>query len=100
MDLDDVADVRDFSRATFEMLAQRAERSTTEAHLVYRETELDELWRLLDLSIRTVNAQEAAALTQLRGIVMTAHDLVGVDGNLREAARTLREGALQAPLSA
>lgn len=84
-------------------LVARIERSSTPEHMIYRECELDEAWRLLDSAVRNVRALggEGAAealetLDGLRAIVIKAHDLVGVDGDVKGAASELRQGVFLA----
>jgi len=45
MDLDDAMDVLGFDNATLALIAQRLEASRRDEHLIYREAELDEVWR-------------------------------------------------------
>jgi len=64
-------------------------------HLVYRETELDELWRWVDADIdvarTTRTAPEAMQrLLVLKDEVMAIHDLVGIELDTKQAARRLR----------
>src|SRR5438067_276812 len=92
MDLNDVLDVDDFAATTVAHLVERISRSAGESQLVYRESELDELWRLLDVEIRNANAADVAALAKLRDAVIAAHDLVGVDAAPAAAAQCLRAG--------
>ncbi|MBL8552122.1 MAG: hypothetical protein JNJ73_19195 [Hyphomonadaceae bacterium] len=88
---------------TLMALVARIERSSTAEHLIYRECELDEAWRLLDSAVREVRSQGGAGaaealetLDALRPIVIKAHDLVGIDGDVKSAASELRQGVLLA----
>jgi hypothetical protein len=92
MDLDDILEVRDCSNATLIAIAERLERSEGPAHMVYRETELDELWRVIDLAMSRAVVEQANTeeLTRLRGAVVVAHDLVGIDEAMPRAAEVLR----------
>jgi hypothetical protein len=91
MDLDSLHPIPEVSRRTLEELILRIERSQTPEQLVYRECEIDEVWRLLgpnisDLRLPTPGLQADA----LKRAVLEAHDLVGVDGNVAAAAAVLR----------
>lgn len=91
MDLDDIHDVDDYSEITLRKMIDRLRRSTTAEHFIYRETELDEMWRVIDIELARVvgDAAETARLSHLRATVMRAHDLVGVDGQPVAAAQEL-----------
>ncbi len=91
MDLDSLHPIPEVSRRTLDELIRRIERSKTPEQLVYRECEIDEVWRLLapnipDLRLPTPGLQADA----LKRAVIEAHDLVGVDGNVAAAAAVLR----------
>jgi hypothetical protein len=91
MDPDSLHPIADVSLQTLQALIQRIERSRTPEQLVYRESEIDEIWRLLgpnieDLVLPAPGLQPAA----LKRAVLEAHDLVGVDGNVAAAAAVLR----------
>ena len=88
MDLDQLHPIEDLSRRTLMELSERIARSRTEEQFVYRECEIDELWRLLG----PAHAEDDNAA--LRAGVMEVHDLVGVDGDPGRAATRLREIAL------
>lgn len=90
VDLDDIHDVDDYSGATLGAMIDRLERSTTGEQFIYRETELDEMWRLVDIRLIQAGGEERAALLVLREAIMRAHDLVGMEGKPMEAARLLR----------
>ncbi|MBB3927399.1 hypothetical protein GGR43_003128 [Sphingobium jiangsuense] len=90
MDLDDIHDVDDYSDATLRAMIDRLERSTTEEQFIYRETELDEMWRLVDIRLIQAEGEERAALLVLKEAIMRAHDLVGMEGKPMDAARLLR----------
>lgn len=91
--LDDIHDIDDLSDIAIAAMTDRLERSVTPEHFVYRETELDEMWRLVDMALLGAGSADARArLARLKAAVMRAHDLVGVDGLPREAAEALRSG--------
>ena len=97
MDLDEILPVENFSDLTIQMLADRMQRSTTFEHFVYRESEMDELWRLLDIAVRSGDPdglRDEEKLRSMRSIVHKAHDLVGMDGKPKEAAEVLREALI------
>lgn len=65
--------------------------------MIYREAELDEVWRLIDGAMRGLRAaggsEEAVAILQrLSEAVMRAHDFIGVDSDVTKAAAALRSG--------
>lgn len=98
LDLDDIIAVENFSDLTIQTLADRLARTRTAEQCIYRESELDELWRLIDIAERAGDPEglrDAATLARMREAVHRAHDLVGMDGKPREAAEALR-GALGA----
>lgn len=75
-----------------DVLIDLLERSTTPEQFIYREVELDELWRWLDDELREERDEvRIAALKGLKENVMRAHDL-SAEGEVREAAGELREG--------
>ena len=94
LDLNDIIPVENFSDLTLQTLADRLQRSRTAEHCIYRESELDELWRLVDIACRSGDPdglRGAETLRNMRDIVHRAHDLVGMDGKPKEAAAALRE---------
>ncbi len=95
-DPDGVADIADDSAETLRATIERLLASSTPEQLVYRECELDEIWRFIDLEIasRKAAGRPASALAELvrrREIVMQAHDLVGISADPAAAAQRLRE---------
>jgi hypothetical protein len=94
LDLDDIIPVGNISDLSIQILADRLQRTTTSEQCIYRESELDELWRLIDIAVRAGDPdgmRDEVQLRQMRDIVHRAHDLVGMDGKPQEAAATLRE---------
>ncbi|OYW88366.1 MAG: hypothetical protein B7Z20_02710 [Sphingobium sp. 32-64-5] len=90
MELDDIHEVSDYAQLSRQAMIERLERSTTEEQFIYRETELDEMWRLVDIRLTQAEGQEREALLHLKSAIMRAHDLVGVEGKPLDAARQLR----------
>jgi hypothetical protein len=92
---DELHDILDCSAPTLQALAARIEASDTEMRLVYRETELDELWRWAEVALAQVqpdgdSAQRRTHWTELRAEIMRIHDLVGIETDRASAARGLR----------
>ncbi len=95
MDPTRVISVQDYTPATLQAVIAQLERSTSVDHFVYRESELDALWSLLEVALRTARQQRAPAaevahLERLFQAVREAHDLVAAEAPLAAAAR-LRE---------
>jgi hypothetical protein len=93
LDIDTVIPVEAVSDLVIQTLIDRIQRSTTFEQFIYRENELDELWRLLDIALRAgepIGSRKTPELERLRDAVHRAHDLVGMDGKPAEAAATLR----------
>ena len=96
IDPDGIYDIQDYSAETLVAQVERLSDSSAPEHLIYRECELDEIWRLVDLDIASLRASggpaaEVARLERFRGVIMRAHDLVGVAGDPAAAAQQLRE---------
>ena len=94
MDLDDILPVENFSDLTIQTLADRLQRTRTAEQCIYRETELDEVWRLIDIAVRSGDPdglRDNETLRLMRDAVHRAHDLVGMDNKPLEAAAALRE---------
>ena len=91
-------EIEGFDAPSLTALIARLERSHTLEHLVYREAELDEIWRMLDGALRDARRKggeggEAAALLEsLKTMIFKVHDLVGVDEDPQAAAVELRAG--------
>ncbi len=97
MDLDDILPIENFSDLTIQNLADRMQRSNSFEQYVYRESEMDELWRLLDVAVRTGDPdglRSEEKLRMMRDLVHKAHDLVGMEGKPKEAAEILREALI------
>lgn len=94
MDLDDINPVENFSDLTIQSIADRLHRTRTAEQCIYREVELDELWRLIDIAVRSGDPdglRNQSTLRTMRDLVHRAHDLVGMEGKPREAATLLRQ---------
>jgi hypothetical protein len=86
--------VSDYSRATLASLAKRLQQSRALEELVYRESELDEVWRLIDMDrlamIRKAGeTAESRALARLQEGIHHTHDIVGDQCDGPAAARHL-----------
>jgi uncharacterized protein (UPF0548 family) len=92
---DELHDVLDCGSATLRTLADRIEASSEDMALIYRETEIDELWRWVDVGLGQAEYLRAAP-TQiahwraLKAEVMRIHDLVGIDLDTDAAVASLR----------
>ncbi|CAB3795567.1 hypothetical protein [Paraburkholderia fynbosensis] len=90
MHVDDVHTIEDYSPQTLRELIGRVEKSRTFEQMIYRESELDEVWRLLDSDILTTerkgsNVPELENLVALRKMIVEAHDFIGNDSNTVDA---------------
>ncbi|WP_042297889.1 hypothetical protein [Paraburkholderia bannensis] len=94
--VDDLTSIDNYTVATLRELAGRIGASREIEHMIYRESELDEVWRLLDADVaaaaRTglVDAQ-LQRLLRLRELVIEAHDLVGNDADTVAACERLNQ---------
>ena len=93
MDPGHVVAVEDFSRETLRNLIAHLDASTEFEHFIYRESELDSLWRLLEIAVAHggTSADEPARsrLEQMLAAAQRAHDLVAAE-RPSEAAACLR----------
>jgi len=97
VDLDTILPVETMSDLTIQTLVERLQRSRTPEQFIYRESELDELWRLVDIALRAGTSADMRGeerLRQMRDAIHRAHDLVGMDGKPLEAAAALREALI------
>lgn len=96
MDLDTILPVSNTSDLTIQTLVDRLQRSRSDEQFIYRESELDELWRLVDVAIGSAgdDARSDEQLRQMRDAIHRAHDLIGMDGKPLEAAAALREALI------
>ena len=83
--------IDDFSDETLRNIVAHLEESTTFEHFVYRESELDEVCRLVDDALRGIqgraDAQQHARWQIVFDAARDAHDLVGVEEPARAAER-------------
>lgn len=87
-DLDDIIDVEEVTEDLLRAIADRIRHSQGWEQMVYRESEIDQLWRLIDRhEART--CLPPAMLQRLRTEIMAIHDLIGVDHRPADAARKL-----------
>ncbi len=89
MDLDDIHEISEYSEMTLRAMIARLKKSRGPEQCIYRETELDEMWRIVDIAARNADSGTADTLNQLRAAIMTAHDLVGMDEKPLDAAAAL-----------
>jgi hypothetical protein len=96
--LDDIHEVHDYSEITLRALIDRLQRSSSDEQFIYRESELDEMWRIVDIELgeaEKFRRPECDTLRDIRTAIMAAHDLVGMEGRPLEAAERLRAIKLQ-----
>jgi hypothetical protein len=83
--------VEDFSEETLRNLVAHLEESTTFEHFVYRESELDEVCRLVDDALQggqgRVDEQQRGRWQDIFNAARDAHDLVGSEDPERAAER-------------
>jgi hypothetical protein len=97
MDPTRIVSIQDYTPATLQAVIAQLEGSTTLDHLVYRESELDALWSLLERELRQArqgggSGARISELCSLFAAAQDAHDLVGAD-DPAAAARRLRQVA-------
>jgi len=90
VELDEIHDIDDYAPITLRAMIDRLERSTTEEQFIYRETELDEMWRVVDIRLIQAEGREHQDLLTLKAAIMRAHDLVGMESKPLDAAWQLR----------
>ena len=87
MDLDHAQSIGDLAPPTLLALSERIRRSVSEEERAYRESELDEVWRLIDCALdaarRNGETREMARLSALQKLAWDVHDIVGELVNLR-----------------
>jgi hypothetical protein len=83
--------IDDFSDETLRNIVAHLEESTTFEHFVYRESELDEVCRLVDDALQggqgRVDERQRARWQIVFDAARDAHDLVGVEEPARAAER-------------
>jgi len=81
--IDETFEPHDFSVATLATISERIARSRSLEEFVYRESELDDLWRILDYAVKDAHwigdARHAGRLEIIRAHVQSAHDHVAAD---------------------
>jgi hypothetical protein len=90
MDPGHVVAVEDYSPETLRNLIAHLEQSTAFEHFIYRESELDALWRLLEIAAPgrvVLEADERRRVETLLAAARNAHDLVADERPLEAAAR-------------
>ncbi len=91
MDPAHLVPVEDFTEETLRNIVAHLEASTTFEHFVYRESELDEVCRLVDDALQggqgRVDEQQRARWHIVFDAARDAHDLVGGEDPERAAAR-------------
>jgi hypothetical protein len=99
-ELDDLMTVSELSADILELMASRIEASRTVEQIVYRETELDEVWRVADLAVAQARAKigerrnaAPSRIAEVADLVHFAHDLIGDDEDIVAAAAVLRKAA-------
>ena len=93
MNPDHIVPVEDYSDETLRNLIAHLEASSTFEHFVYRESELDAVWRLIEIALQHAGGageRETTRLHHLLAAARDAHDLVA-DEQPREAAQRLRQ---------
>lgn len=101
-DPDWMAPVSDASPDTVHGIIRRLGRSCSKEHLVYREAELDDLWRHARMEARRpapeprTDGNPEPYYVRLERMVFEAHDLTAA-GHTREAADVLTEAIKDAP---
>lgn len=91
MNPENLVPVEDFSEETLRNLVAHLEISTTFEQLVYRESELDEVCRLVDDALQgghgRADERQRTRWQVIFDAARDAHDLVGVEEPLRAAER-------------
>ena len=94
MDIDHAQSIADFAPSTLYALCERIRRSTNDEQLAYREAEIDEIWRLIDIALDLARhesrSQEVARLELLKALTWEVHDLIGNEGDRRRAIELLQ----------
>jgi hypothetical protein len=93
--LNQLYEINDFSPDTIRRLAERIAETAQPEDLLYREAELDDLWRQVGTALDDAKAVVAdplttSFLTELLALVHEVHDLVGSKNDPRRAAERLR----------
>ena len=78
MNVNDCHTVEDSSDETVRILGDLIESSRSDEQMVYRETELDELWRLLIAEQSIADPALAEQISAKIDLVMEVHDMVAL----------------------
>jgi hypothetical protein len=73
VNVEGMAEIDELSPASLREMVERIRLSNTAEQLVYRETEMDELWRLADRDVR-MNGACDARLKKVQLLIHQAHD--------------------------
>lgn len=97
---DELHDILDCRPNTLRALADRIHASFDDMALIYRETEIDEVWRWVDVGLIQAEYIRAptAEITHWRAFkaeVMRIHDLIGIDVDSQAAVASLKALAQQ-----
>ncbi len=92
MDPTRIIHVQDYSPATLRAVVVQLEGSTSVDHLIYRESELDALWSLLELELRSAqqhgsDTHQVHQLQRLCDAAKAAHDCVAAEDPAAAAIR-------------
>jgi hypothetical protein len=93
LDLDFAVDYDALNREGLLALARRIEESTTVEHFIYRELEIDQIWRLLDQG-EVISGYDIRSRDALIHQIEQIHDLIGVEHDGRAAAAKLRSAVV------
>jgi hypothetical protein len=85
MNVNDCHVIKDVSDEMFTFLSDLIEASRIDEHMVYREAELDELWRMLHTERAIASGMLAKQLSIKIDIVTEVHDMIGQSANMAVA---------------
>jgi hypothetical protein len=97
-EIDGVWPIEDLTPDAVTALAMRIQGSWTSEQLVYREAELDDLWRQAETARGESRRRDDSAADTLARVFVLAqqsHDLVGQSGDTLQAAEVLHEAAAE-----
>ena len=90
MDANCAHEITDTSDETLQFISDLIHVSRTDEQMIYREAEIDELWRLLDFTRASASGDTARALAAKISVVMEVHDMLEETSNAQRAAQRLR----------